>query len=524
MFEPDLSFASAAEGALGVQVDAALAGSEVAAGFRDGRARHESDDGQAGGASPSRIDRGRALADLEVAGLSDDELVELVATWQRQTSWCAAQQAVVVAELVARQGGLSRAAEGVVHELSAALTTSRADAELLVGRAVALGAMPAVADALTDGRIDTRRADVLTMGEDVPLVLRERVAAELVGTSAAPGDGCGLTARALRDRLRRAAIDADPAGAAGRAERARRGRRVLFEPTNDSMAWLSALLPADDAARAWGVLDAAATAVVRTPGETRSTDEVRADVLVDLLVGSVPIGSVPIGTSAAPALGSGEQDPAVRGLPHAVARGRHTGGVQVGVTVSASTLLGLDECPGDLNGYGPIPASMARALAAGPDATWRRIVTDPVTGVLTDVSRTAYRPGEVLGDLVRERDGTCTFPGCRVPARRCDLDHIDPFDADVGVGGQTRADNLHPVCRGHHNAKTHGGWSTARCPDGTVVWTSPIGREHPVALRPADPRHVPIRTLAPGRRRRSGRTTDEAAPHAAGPDDGLPPF
>ncbi|MGC5169007.1 HNH endonuclease, partial [Luteimicrobium sp. DT211] len=77
---------------------------------------------------------------------------------------------------------------------------------------------------------------------------------------------------------------------------------------------------------------------------------------------------------------------------------------------------------------GPIPADLARRLATGQDVTWQRIVTDPVTGIAADVSRRTYRPGTVLGDLVRVRDATCTFPGCGIPAWRADLDHVEPFD------------------------------------------------------------------------------------------------
>jgi hypothetical protein len=48
------------------------------------------------------------------------------------------------------------------------------------------------------------------------------------------------------------------------------------------------------------------------------------------------------------------------------------------VCVALSTLLGLDEQPGELAGSGPIPATVARKLAADPTGTWRRLVTDPM--------------------------------------------------------------------------------------------------------------------------------------------------
>ncbi len=158
----------------------------------------------------------------------------------------------------------------------------------------------------------------------------------------------------------------------------------------------------------------------------------------------------------------------------------------VRVTIPASALLGLDDAPGDLDGFGPIPAETARQIAQ--DATWQRLLTDPVTGILTDYSTTTYQPGKVLRATVEARDGNCMFLTCDTPAGRCDLDHIVPFDHDhdldpatlpPGTPGQTRAQNLQPLCRKHHLLKTHAGWGAVRDPaTGTTTWTTPTGRTH----------------------------------------------
>lgn len=42
------------------------------------------------------------------------------------------------------------------------------------------------------------------------------------------------------------------------------------------------------------------------------------------------------------------------------------------------------------------------------------------------------------------RDQTCQFPGCRVPAHRCDIDHGIPHDPDNGTG-PTSETNLGPL-------------------------------------------------------------------------------
>jgi hypothetical protein len=437
-----------------------------------------------GRTAEAALARARSCACLDLAAASDDALVDAVVAWQQVASWAAAEQARAVGELLARGGASSQAADAVVHELTAALVTSRRTASALVGRATGLARAPQVADALADGRIDTARADVLVGYDAVPVAVRERVADELVGTATAPGPATGLTPTQLRDRLRRAAIESDPDGATERAAAATERRHVWIDPAPDQMAWLTALLPAADAARVWARIDAASRETARATGETRTVAQVRADTLTDLVTG---------GSASA-------------------------GGVRtvVNVTVAATTLLGLDDSPAELAGYGPVPADVARVLASDGDATWRRILTDPATGAATDVTRTAYRPGAGLGDLVRARDATCTFPGCRVPAIRCDLDHAEPFDRGKNVTGQTRADNLHPVCRAHHNAKTHGGWRTDRTPEGAITWTAPSGHRYTAPARPIDP-SVPI---GPTRRGRSATPRR----HAAAGDDGDPPF
>lgn len=144
----------------------------------------------------------------------------------------------------------------------------------------------------------------------------------------------------------------------------------------------------------------------------------------------------------------------------------------VAVTVDLPTLAGWPENPGELAGYGPIPASLARALAA--DGAWRRLVTDPLSGALLDHGRTTYAPPAALADFVRARDRSCRFPGCRAPAARCDLDHVRPFDAD----GTTCAANLVALCRRHHRLKTFAGWTPAPAADASVSWTSPAGRTY----------------------------------------------
>lgn len=220
------------------------------------------------------------------------------------------------------------------------------------------------------------------------------------------------------------------------------GAWLVDEP--DGMASLHARLPADQAQGCYAVLDAYARHAKAGPEDDRSIDARRADALIDLLGGTET---------------------------------RVT--AQVRVTVPYTTLLGLAEHPGELAGYGPIPADVARRVAA--DGTWRRILTDPPSGVVLDYGTTRYTPPPHLREHVITRDQTCQYPGCRVPAHRCDLDHVIPFNPNTGTGPTSEA-NLGADCRTHHQIKQYPGWMTTRSPDGTTTWHTPTG--HTYTTRP----------------------------------------
>jgi hypothetical protein len=144
---------------------------------------------------------------------------------------------------------------------------------------------------------------------------------------------------------------------------------------------------------------------------------------------------------------------------------------RVHVTVPVATALGMGDQPGELAGYGPVPASMARRLAG--TASWRKVTVDPMTGAVSGIERTPYTPSAALADLVRIRDATCRFPGCRQPARRCDLDHIVPWP-----DGPTTAGNLAALCRHHHRLKHQTRWTVRAGPGGDLLWTSPAGQQY----------------------------------------------
>ena len=124
-----------------------------------------------------------------------------------------------------------------------------------------------------------------------------------------------------------------------------------------------------------------------------------------------------------------------------------------------------------------VPALTAWALAAG--GTWRRLVTDPASGVVIDVGRTRYRPPAGLADLVRARDRACVFPTCQTPAERCDIDHLTAWSQ----GGTTSLDNLVVLCEAHHRLKHTPGWALTRDQAGGILsWHTPdktVYQRHP---------------------------------------------
>jgi hypothetical protein len=254
------------------------------------------------------------------------------------------------------------------------------------------------------------------------------------------------------------------------------------------MAGLWSVLPADEATRVHRTLDAAAR-TARAAGDDRTLDQLRADGLTDLVLHrACPAG-----------------DAALDGTGCCVERRRPD--AQVVVTVPLSTLIGLDEQPAHLGGYGPVDATTARALAAG--GVWRRLVTDPLSGAVLDLGRTRYRPTAALAEHVRARDRTCVRPGCSAPAESCDLDHTvgfhPPPGADPAEGGRTSADNLGPLCRRDHRLKTDSGFALRQVAPGRFEWITPTGQRY--LVEPGlDPDPVPTR-------------------QDVGPPDGLdPPF
>jgi hypothetical protein len=200
----------------------------------------------------------------------------------------------------------------------------------------------------------------------------------------------------------------------------------------------------------------AITGTPRTP-DTRTVGQIRTDVFTDLLLTG----------HATPEVSNGS-------IPESEAIVAH-----VQVTVPVMTALGHDTTPAELTGHAPIDTATALRLA-GTASGWDRVLTHPVTGTVVAVDR--YRPTDHLKRVLRVRDEHCRFPGCRIPTRRCDIDHTIAREHD----GPTEVTNLAHLCRRHHTLKHHSAWRVRQTDDGVLHWTSPTGRRYP---------DLPARTL-----------------------------
>ena len=210
------------------------------------------------------------------------------------------------------------------------------------------------------------------------------------------------------------------------------------------MAFLQATLDATDALRIHRRLTALARGL---DDPERTMDQKRTDVLADVLLGTGR-GTPAPSPSSTPKPDTADQDAPTSASPTTQA---HDPRPEICVVVGLDTLLGLADGAAEVPGLGPIPASLARSLAA--DGRWRAWITDAVSGSVVATGSRRYSPGPGLARLVRAREPVCRMPGCRREAIACDLDHTVPWPR-----GQTTAANLGPLCRRHHQLKTHTGW------------------------------------------------------------------
>ncbi|WP_242504468.1 DUF222 domain-containing protein [Promicromonospora panici] len=366
-----------------------------------------------------------------LADLSDDALGDLVVASGRLQSWAAGVQARVVAERATRESH-PLAHNSLVGQVTSELVVTEPEATEVVVRAESGAQHPSVIQALVAGRIDVRKAHTL-LRSATQLTVAERAEAIRRYLPHAPR----RTWKWLQHKMLAFAKNRHGAAQTAKAEAARRS--VHVDRAENDMGWLSAYLPATDAAAVWGVVDDMAHQLRHATGEDRTLGQLRADSLTGIITGRLlpadrftdpctetdtetetetetrtesgprtdngtEAGTDTNGTDTngtgsdaadVPVCTCGGKAPVQQVVVQEIVQPVRITPTRpvIRVTIPASTLLGLNDAPGDLAGYGPIPAETAAAIAQ--DATWQRLLTDPVTGILTDYSTTTYQPGKV---------------------------------------------------------------------------------------------------------------------------------
>lgn len=122
-------------------------------------------------------------------------------------------------------------------------------------------------------------------------------------------------------------------------------------------------------------------------------------------------------------------------------------------------------------GVGPVPVERLRELLADSRVSVRPVF-EP--GRIAPVD--SYEIPAAIRAAILLRDPYEAFPFSTRRSDGLDLDHTRPYDHRPGAPpGQTRTDNLGPLSRRPHRAKTHGNWRVAQRQSGVFEWTSPYG-------------------------------------------------
>ena len=403
----------------------------------------------------------------------DRARIALLSALESLKAAAAAAQARVAVEFdrsqrqVQRDAGVpaAKVGVGIAEQIALARRESPTRGSRLLGLAKALvHELPHTLAAVSAGEVSEWRAMIVAQATAVLSVAdRQAVDARLAGRLASMSD------RQVRAAALAAAYDLDPRSVVDRAAYAVTQRRVTLRPAPDTMAYLTALLPAAQAVAVFAALHSAA-GTARAEGDARSADQVKADTLVERVTGQATAAAVP---------------------------------VEIGLVMTDRTLFAGDHTPAVLSGYGPIPATHARTLAAGAasqlvapgddpvvlDAArvWiRRLYLAPETRVISDADRRRRLFPTHLRQVVIARDQWCRTPWCGAPIRH--IDHARPY----ALGGVTDPANAQGLCERCNHVKEASGWSSSsgdpqesadsRDPAAPwVVTTTPTGKSYRTA-------------------------------------------
>ena len=387
------------------------------------------------------------LDEINIDTCTGYQRVQVLQARQRQVAHYQAQALQAITAIIDTfrdhyddDGLVDEAAVAGSAEVAAALHLTRTAADSETSLALALQhRLTRVRDALGDGAIDVRRAKVMVADTMHLTVATARTVIDMV----LPDAGL-LTTGQLKAKLRKLCVATDPDEAKDRYEHAVEDRRVVVEANSDGTANLLALnLAPDEAVAAKNRIHHIALDLKRH-GDKRTMDQIRSDILVDLL------------------LGTGGYDP----------------NSSLHLTGELTALAGLNDNPGELAGYGPVIADIARQVANQlTDGDWSYTITHHGQPVVSGTTKRRPTAAQKRGVLARWR--TCIHPGCRMPATEADIDHRIPWTQQH----RTQTKDLYPLCRYHHNLKTRHGWTYQPLHNGQLQFTSPLGHTYQTSGR-----------------------------------------
>ncbi|MDT5207709.1 MAG: hypothetical protein QOF67_124 [Mycobacterium sp.] len=346
--------------------------------------------------------------------------------------WCVDDWEVIAAEVGAELG----------------ISRGRASSQMQYG-IVLLERFPRLGEVFAAGQVDFRviaaavfRTDLLTDKDALA-----KIDAELARKAPAWNK---LSREKVTELVDWMVIELDP-DAVRVARQSDVDRHIEVQPGQNGMAEVWGSVRAPDAAAFDAKLNELAATVC--PNDPRTKTRRRTDALTPLAAGAATMPC---------ACGSADCPAVTAEAPSSQ--------IVINVLAEAGTVAGTSDKPGYLPGYGAVPAATITELA-------KHAKLRPVLVPKDLVAETNYRPSAALTRFVRCRDLTCRWLGCDKPAVGCDIDHTVPYPV-----GSTHPSNNKLYCRIHHLFKTFcagpAGWTELQLPNGTIVWTSPLGRTY----------------------------------------------
>ncbi|KAA0023535.1 HNH endonuclease [Antrihabitans cavernicola] len=405
----------------------------------------------------TRIDMTRLLEEVKAAATA------------AQAKYAADFETARLAQRAALGVPKSQQSRGIASEIALARRDSPKRGDRHLGFAKALvHDMPHTLNLLERGLLNEWRATILVR-ETVCLNREDRTGID-ADLCSDPATLDGLGDKALEAKVREHAAARDAEAMVKRARKAKEDRRVTTRPAPDTMAYVNALLPVDQAVAIQAILGRDADSI-RATGDERTRSQIMADLLVERITG--------ISTAVGPP-------------------------ITVNLVISDQSLFGDGTEPAHVKGYGPIPAGLARhwvkrATSKEESAArlqLRKLYANRDTGALTAMESKSRCFPTSLARFIDTRDRFCRTPWCDAPIRH--RDHI----VDHHNGGPTDANNGAGLCEACNHAKQGEGWRSQ--PDKqqpgerhSYRFTTPTGHEY---RSEAPPMPTPLEVYMPAER------------------------